>query len=117
MIGAAEVEVIVVDEFLGDIDERYIAGEAAVVPPVGLESGDAIGYAGIVDGENDEVLAFLEDARDLAIEGGEAALVLTDFFCIDPDEGAVVRGPKVKEGAGVRSGEMFKVALIQMGPS
>ena len=54
-VGAAEVEVVVVDELGGDVDEGDIAGEPAVVPPVGLEGGDAVGDAGVIDDEDDEV--------------------------------------------------------------
>jgi hypothetical protein len=115
VIGTVEVKFVVVDEFLRDIDERYVAGETAVVPPVGLQGWDAVGYAGIVDRENDEVFAFLEDVSDLAVEGGEAALVFTDFFSINPDEGAVVGGAEVEKGAGVALGEVLKVALIPDG--
>ncbi len=104
VVGAAEVEVIVVDELLREFDEGDVAGEAAVVPPVGLQGGDAVGDAGVVDGEDDEVFAVLEDAGDLAVEGSEAAFVLADFFGVDPDEGAVVGGAEVEEGAGVGFG-------------
>ena len=79
--GAAEVKVVVVDELRGDFDEGDVTGEAAVVPPVGLKGGDAVGDAGVVDGEDDEVFAVVEDAGDVAVEGGEAAFVLADFLC------------------------------------
>ena len=110
VVGAAEVEVVVVDELGGDFDEGDVAGEAAVVPPVGLEGGDAVGDAGVVDGEDDEVLAVFEDAGDVAVKGGEAAFVLADFFGVDPDEGAVVGGADVEEGAGVGFGGVVEVA-------
>ena len=74
------MEVVVVDELLRDFDEGDVSGEAAVVPPVGLEGGYAVGEAGVVDGDDDEVLAVFEDTSDLAIEGSESALVLADFF-------------------------------------
>ena len=35
VIGAAEVQVVIVYELLRNLDERDVAGEAAVVPPVG----------------------------------------------------------------------------------
>ncbi len=98
-----------------DFDEGDVAREAAVVPPVGLEGGDAVGDAGVVDGEDDEVFAVLEDAGDVAVEGSEAALVLADLFGVDPDEGAVVGGAEVEEGAGAGFGGVLEVALIPDG--
>ncbi len=99
----------------GNFDEGDVAGEAAVVPPVGLQGGDAVGDAGVVDGEDDEVFAVLEDAGDLAVEGSEAAFVLADFFGVDPDEGAVVGGAEVEEGAGVGLGGVLEVLLVPDG--
>ena len=117
VIGAAEVEVVVVDVLGGDFDEGDVAVEAAVVPPIGLEGGDAVGDAGVVDGEDDEVFAVFEDAGDVAVEGGEAAFMLADFFGVDPDEGAVVGGAEVEEGAGVGFGGVLEVLLVPDGPS
>jgi len=115
LVGAAEVKIIVVDELLRNFDEGDVAGEAAVVPPVSLEGGNAVGDACVIDGEDDEVFAVFEDAGDLAIEGREAALVLADFFGVNPDEGAVVGGADVEEGAGVGLGGVFEAALIPDG--
>ena len=115
VVGAAEVQVVVVDELRGDLDEGDVAGEAAVVPPIGLEGGDAVGDAGVVDGEDDEVVAVLEDAGEFAVERGEAALVLADFLGVDPDESAVVGGADVEEGAGAGFGGVLEVALVPDG--
>ena len=100
---------------VGDGDEGDVAGEAAVVPPVGLEGGDAVGDAGVVDGDDNEVVAVFEDAGDVAVEGGEAALVLADFLGVDPDEGAVVGGADVEEGAGVGFGGVVEVLFVPDG--
>ena len=112
VVGAAEVEVVVVDELRGDFDEGDVAGEAAVVPPVGLEGWDAVGDAGVVDGEDDEVFSVFEDAGDVAVEGSEAAFVLADFLGVDPDEGAVVGRADVEEGAGVWFSGVLEVLLV-----
>ena len=118
VVGAAEVEVIVVDDVGWEFDEGDVAGEAAVVPPVGLQGGDAVGDAGVVDGEDDEVFAVFEDAGDLAVEGSEAAFVLANLFGVDPDEAAVVGCAEVEKGAGVGFGGVLEVASrYQMGPS
>jgi hypothetical protein len=106
------VEVIVVDELRGDFDERDVAGEAAVVPPIGLESRDAVGDASVIDGEDYEVFTVFDDAGDVAVERSEAAFVFADFFGVDPDEGAVVGSTEVEEGAGVGFGGVFEVTLI-----
>ena len=92
VIGTDEVEVVVVDELLRYLDEGDVAGWTAVVPPIGLESGHTVGDAGIVDREDDEVPAILEDVGDLAVERSVAAFMLADLFCVDPDESAVVGG-------------------------
>src|ERR1700679_1117107 len=106
------MEIVVVDELLRDGDEGDIAGEAAVVPPVGLKSGDAVGDAGVVYGDDDEVFAGGDDAGDVAVEGSEATFMLADFFGVDPDEGAVVGGADVEEGAGVGLRGEVEVFLI-----
>jgi len=115
VVGAAEVQVVVVDELCGDFDERDISGKAAVVPPVGLQGGDTVGDAGVVDGEDDEVFAVFEDAGDLAVEGSEAALVLADFFRINPDEDAVVGGAEVEERADLRLRGVLETLFIPDG--
>ena len=98
-----------------DFDERDVAREPAVVPPIGLECWDAVGDAGVVDGENNEVFSVFEDAGDVAVEGSEAAFVLAGFFGVDPDEGAVVGGAEVEEGACVGLGGVLEVALVPDG--
>ena len=109
------MEAVVVDELGGEFDEGDVAGEAAVVPPVGLEGGNAVGDASVVDGEDDEVFSVFEDAGEFTVEGGVAALVLADFFGVDPDEGAVVGCADVEEGSGVGFGGVFEVLLVPNG--
>jgi len=112
VIGAAEVKVVVVDVLGGNLNEGDIAMKAAVVPPVGLEGGDTVGDARVVDGDDDEVFAVFECGSDVAVERGETSLVLTDFLGVDPDEGAVVGGAEVEEGASVWLGGVLEVSLV-----
>ena len=64
-----------------------------------------------------KLLAVLEGTGDVAVKGGEAAFVLADLLGVDPDEGAVVGGAEVEEGAGVGFGGWSKSFSYQMGPS
>ena len=69
LIGRAadEMEIVVVDKVCWDFDECDVAGEAAVVEPVGLKSGNAFGEAGSVYGNDDEVIAVVEEVGGFAI--------------------------------------------------
>ena len=114
LIGGAadEMKIVVVDEAGGDFDECDVAGEAAVVEPVGLEGGNAFGQAGRVYSDDDEVIAVVEQVGGVAVVGGEAALVLAGEFAVDPDEAAIVGRADVEEGALVRLLLVGEVALI-----
>src|SRR5271168_5101876 len=111
-VGSAEVKVVIIDETVGNGDDGDVSGEAAVVPPIGLQRGDAVGDAGIVDGDDGEVTAGMEDAGDLAVEGREAAFVVADVLAVDEEVGAIVGGPDVEEGARAGFRSVVEVVLI-----
>ena len=52
-----ELKRIIVDVALRHIDEIDLAGESAVVPPVGLERRNGVCAARVIDGDDDEILA------------------------------------------------------------
>jgi hypothetical protein len=115
VVGAAEMQIVIVDELRWNFDERDVASKAAIVPPVGLQGGNAVGDTGVVDGEDDEVAAVFEGTGNIAIEWSEAAFVLTDFLGVNPDESTVVGGADVEESAGLGPGSVLEVLLIPNG--
>ena len=97
---------------MGTCDDGDVAGDAAVVVPVGLEGGDAVGEAGAVDEDDEAVVTGFGGGGDVAVEGGEASLVLTDEMAVDPCLGAVVGCADVEEGVGVGLRGEGDVALV-----
>ena len=55
IVGATQMQIVLVDESFGHFDERDFAGKPAIIPPVGLERGDVIFAPGVIDGGNHKV--------------------------------------------------------------
>jgi len=103
LFGGSEVpfqlELVVADEGLGCRGDIYVAGDAPVVPPVGVDGGDLVGVTGVVGFYDEGVVAFPELVGDLELEWREAALVCAELFAVEIDMRLVVDGAEVKEVA------------------
>ena len=109
---ALQMQVEVVDELFRHFDERNIAGQAAIIPPVRLQRWDAVGQAGVVDCHHDKIPALFEQAGHLAVEGSKSALVLADLLPIHPYVGPVVRRAHMKKHPRSRFALVRKILLI-----
>ena len=54
-----EMKRFVIDEGCRHFDQRHIARETAIIPPVALDGGDVVQGTVIVDGDDDGVSAVL----------------------------------------------------------
>src|ERR1700679_410359 len=112
---AAEMEVVLIDEGIGDCDDGGFARDSAVVPPIGFKGGDIVFAPGIIDRGNDEVIAGMHGFCDVAVEGGESAFVLADFFAVDPPPGVVIGCADVQESARMLLRLVSEVTLVPDG--
>ena len=94
-----ELDAVLGDEGFRRVDEGDAAGEAAVVPPIGVESGHGVLGAAVVHADDERVGAGFERLGDLEGERGEAADVGAEFFPVQIDVGPVVRGSEAQETA------------------
>ena len=90
-------EFVVPDEGLRDVQQADAAGDAAVVPPVGVDSGDAVRVALVVHLDHQRVLPRLQLLRDLEIEGREAARMLADQAPVQGRDRLVVGAVEMEE--------------------
>src|SRR5207248_8337227 len=107
-----QVNVIVVDEFLRQGDERDVACEAAVIEPIDSDGGDAVHLAGRVHSNDDEVVARLQNSCDFAIKGSESAFVIADALLVDPDERLVIGCAYMQKSACIGARLVGEVALV-----
>ena len=107
-----QVNVIVVDEFLRQGDERDVACEAAVIEPIDSDGRDAIHLPARVDSDDDEVVARLQDCCDFTIERSVSAFVIADALLIDPDERVVIGCAYMQKDARIGARFVSEVALV-----
>src|SRR3954463_15400601 len=109
---ALQLQAIVIDKGLRHLDEGYIACDTSVVPPICLECGNAILEPRTIHGDNREVAAVVNDVRDFAIKGSEAAFVLASFLPVHPDIRAIVSRSHMKEEACPGHRSIIEVLLV-----
>ena len=107
-----EVDVVVVDEGLGNSDEGDVASDTAVVEPVDANRRNAVDQAGGVDRDDYEVGARMKHSGGFTVERRKAPLVVADAFLVDPYMRTVVGRADMEEGAGSGAGLEIEVALI-----
>src|ERR1700761_7818472 len=107
-----QMYVVIVDERLGDSDERDVTSEATVIEPVDADGRNAVDEPSGVHGDDDEVGPPVDDGCDFAIEWRVAAFVITDALLVDPNVGTVVGCTDVEEGAGTSFGLCVEVSLV-----
>ena len=114
LVGGAAFELkrVVVNVGVGEFDQGDGAGDATVIPPVGLDGGNAVDGALVIDGGDDEVVSIFHDTGDLAVERREAAFVIADMLVIDEDVSGVIDRAEVDEEVRVRLRVVLEVALI-----
>src|SRR6266851_4463307 len=86
---------------LGLLQQHNIAAESSIVPPIGIERGNPISAAGVVDFYDHEVVTIVNLVCDLEVEGREAAFVFAQGFAVEIGAGKVVGGSETDENAGV----------------
>src|SRR5215469_6698307 len=89
---AVQVQIKALDVTCRRVYEVDIASETAVVPPVRVQSRNAICVASVVDSNDDKVLARTDGLSDVAVERGEPALMRTDLRAVYPGDRCVIGG-------------------------
>ena len=84
---AAQMHIVLIDECLGNLDQRDRARQPAIIPPIGFERRNAVFVARIIDRRDHKIIAGMNRRRHLAVEAGVTALVLADLLPVDPEPG------------------------------
>nr|GFC61958.1 hypothetical protein [Tanacetum cinerariifolium] len=100
----------------GRLRDEHVAGDAAVVPPVGIDGGHGFEVAGVVGLHHHKVFAArVEQARHLKLQRREAAAVHPQLFAVQVHVGLVVDGPEIQEIALASRGHQLKITLVPDG--
>ena len=113
VIRAAEMKVVVVDELGWNFDMGDIARQTAVVPPIGLKGVGTPSAMRVLSTER--TTKFLPSLRKPVMSqsnGVKPPSCSQTFWVCDPDEGAIVGGADVEEGAGVGVGGVLEVLFV-----
>ena len=94
------------------LDERDIARKTAVVPPICLQSGNAIFVTRVIDRGDHKVITRADCRSDIAVETCEAAFALADLLFIEPEPGVVVRRAWMKEDTRALFALISEVAFV-----
>src|ERR1700686_249187 len=86
---------IILNESFRHFDQRNIARNSAVVPPVEFHRWNILGAPGIVDLDDQAVRAVTQKRSRLEIERRESAFMLAQLFAVQIDNGLVVDGSEV----------------------
>ena len=92
-----EADEIVLDEGFGNADERHVARDAAVIPPVESHRRNGIGRARVVHLHGEEIIRRFQSAGHLDLERRETALVAPDLLAVEIDPATVAYGPEMEE--------------------
>ena len=112
----AQMQVVLIDEGFGNLNQRDRARQPSIIPPIGFERRNAVCKARIVHRGHHKVSAGVNRGRYLAVEAGKAALVLADLLPVDPEPRSIVGRAHVQKDAGVLFGLVSEVALVPDGP-
>jgi hypothetical protein len=107
-----ELDARLAHEHARRLDEAHAAGQAAVVPPVGVQRRQRVGAARVVDLDDDRVVARAHQPGHLERERREAALVLAEALAVQPHRRALRRRSELHERAAARLKGGVEAALI-----
>ena len=110
-----KLERIVLNKRLRYFDQLHAARQPAIVPPIGVNAGNAIGAPRVVHLNDDTVLTFHDYICDLKIEWRVSANVLSEFLAIQPDSRLVIGRTEIKECTDVLSFLIRKISLVPHG--
>jgi hypothetical protein len=95
-VALGQLHLVVGDVGGRQFGQQHVAGDAAVVPPVGVDGRDLVLVAAVVGLDDDEVAALGQLAGDVELEGREAALVHAELLAVQVDVGFVVDRAEVQ---------------------
>jgi hypothetical protein len=88
---------VIPEERFRDFDESHTPGEPAIVPPVGVERGNALAHAFVVDLDDERIVALGEIGGQFDFERCKAPCVLGELTAIDEYASVVVGRPEAQE--------------------
>ena len=65
----------------GTYNHIYIAGNAAIVPPVGIECGHGFAFALVVDFYHNRIVFIFQQRSNFVVERSKTANVFSQFSC------------------------------------
>ncbi len=114
---ALQLQGIVVDVALRHTDKVDLAGEATIVPPVGLEGRDGVGAGGNRRRRRQQNSCRLPAMpRSHRNRRRKTALVVTNMHVIHEDRGAMIGRAKMHEGAHPRLWLVREILLVPKQP-
>jgi hypothetical protein len=88
---------VVTDEGPWNFDQQNAAGQAAVVPPVGVDRRNPLASAPVVHLDDQSVLSLPHLTGDFEVEGRETPFVSPERFAVEVDPRLVVGSAEVDE--------------------
>src|ERR1039458_5891185 len=107
-----QMQIVLVNECIGNFNKRYLARQAAVIPPIGLKRGDVVFVARVVYSSHYKILARMYSRCYIAVEACISTLVLAGLLPIDPEIRAIVSGAYVQKDTRMFLGLVTEIALI-----
>ena len=98
-ISLLQLEAIVLQIHRTDLDQHYVTGDSAVVPPVKDLGGHVLRVALVVHLDYDGVLAFAQQVADIQVERGETPDMVSRLPAVHPDMTVGIDRTKVELGA------------------
>jgi len=92
-----ELHEIVAHERAGRFHQQHAPRQPAIVPPVHVVGGDALGAATVVHIDDQIVFAVADKLRDFKIERGKTALVAAQHLTVEGHDGFVVGRAEVEK--------------------
>ena len=112
-----EVDGTIGDEGGGRRDEPHLAGEPAIIPPIGHDRGNTGAPSLVVHADHERVAAGLEQRGRLEGKRREATHVMAEFVTVEIDIGFVVGRAEPEENTGIRAGRcVIEQAAVPDGP-
>src|SRR5260370_36687809 len=95
-VAAIQLDRILFNEFTWELDEHHLARQPAIIKPIGSQRWDVISVARIVDRNDNDVRAFLQQRSRLAVEMREAFLMFAERLLVQPNTRTVICRAKIE---------------------
>ena len=113
---AAQMHIVLIDKCLRNLDQRHLARQPAIIPPIGLQRGHAVVVARIIHGCYHKVTSRMNRRRNFAIEAGVPSLVLANLHAVHPEPRLIVGRAHMQKDPRMLFGLVSEILLVPDGP-